>query len=209
VDIEETPPVSERDEQRISDIVPRNTNVQGARATLVHELDEHDPLDMVLEALRNVRCQRAVEAASVCLAALVRAVGCRAAMAHLWDEREKNFVAVYVLAPSAAMLLNARHDASDPLFAEAFGKRKPRVVNYDGSRPVVPRHGMIPGAWSVLVAPVLDGGAKLGVLELIDPLDGSCFDDRAIAAAHYATERLGDLLVDCEKGIGKVVSFED
>ena len=51
-------------------------------------------------------------------------------------------------------------------------------------------------------------GSKLGLLELIDPLDGSCFDDRAIAAAHYATERLGDLLQDAEKGIGKVVCID-
>src|SRR5207244_6408342 len=103
------------------------------RTTLIHPDDIHDPLDVVLESLRSVKCRRAVEAASVCLAALVRAVGCRAAMAHLWDEKEKSFVVVYVLAPSAAMLLNTRHDAKDPLFAEAFGKRKPRVINYDGS----------------------------------------------------------------------------
>jgi hypothetical protein len=207
VDLVEEAPPSER-EDRVSDIVTRSSETQ-ARATLIHPLDEHDPLDMVLEGLKGVKCRRAVEAASVCLAALVQAVGCRAAIAHLWDEKEKSFVVVYALAPSAGVLLNTRHDEKDPLFAEAFAKRKPRVINFSGGRPVLTRHAVLAGAWSVLVAPVLDGGSKLGVLELVDPLDGSCFDDRAIAAAHYAAERLGDLLHEADKGIGRVLCIED
>jgi hypothetical protein len=199
---------------RASDDAPTSrpfgrTSDTHARATLLSPMGEVDPLDAVLESLRGIKCERAVEAASVCLAALARAVGCRAAMVHLWDAREETFVVVYALAPipeAIEVLLNTRHTEMDPLLAQAIVKRSPRVFNYDGSRPIAARHAVIPGAWSVLTAPVIDGGVVLGVLELIDPLDGSCFDDRAIAAAHYVAERLADLLNDAAKEIGKVVT---
>ena len=174
------------------------------RTTLLHPLGEDDPLDMVMEALRGVKCLRAVEAASVCLAVVVRAVGCRAAMVHLWDAQERTFVIAYALGPNAGVLLNARHEATDPLLAESFVRRVPRVVNHE-ARPVLPRHSVIGGAWSVLVAPVMDGGSPLGAFELVDPLDGSCFDDRHIAATRYATERLVALLRGADGRIGKVI----
>jgi hypothetical protein len=175
------------------------------RATLLHPLEDADPLDLVMDALRGVKCLRAVEAASVCLAAIVRAVGCRAAMAHLWDAREGTFVIAYALGPNAEVLLNCRHDATDPLLAESFAKRVPRVVNHE-ARPALPRHSAVGGAWSVLVAPVLDGSAPLGAIELVDPLDGSCFDDRHIAATRYATERLVALLREADLDIGTVIA---
>jgi hypothetical protein len=175
------------------------------RATLLHPLGESDPLDVVMDTLRGVKCLRAVEAASVCLAACVRAVGCRAAIVHVWDTSEKNLVIAYALGPNAGVLLNARHEVTDPLLAEAFARRVPRVVNSE-SRPALPRHGVLGGAWSVLVAPVLDGEATLGAIELLDPLDGSCFDDRHIAATRYATERLVSLLRETEAGIGKLIA---
>jgi hypothetical protein len=175
------------------------------RTTLLHPLDDADPLDLVMDALRGVRCLRAVEAASVCLAAIVRAVGCRAAMAHLWDGREGTFVIAYALGPNAEVLLNCRHEATDPLLAESFANRVPRVINHE-ARPALPRHSAIGGAWSVLVAPVLDGSAPLGAVELVDPLDGSCFDDRHIAATRYATERLVALLREADSDIGTVLA---
>jgi hypothetical protein len=177
------------------------------RATLVHPLGEIDPLDVVMDMLRGIRCKRAVEAASVCLAACAKAVGCRAAIVHLWDKETKDFVIVYALGKSAGMLLNSRHIAEDPLLDEAFDKRVPRVVNYEGARAPLPRHAVVGGAWSVLVAPVTtETGMALGAIELVDPLDGSCFDDRHIAATRYTTQRLAELLKDVESRIGKLIA---
>jgi hypothetical protein len=175
------------------------------RATLPPPLEDADPLDVVMDALRGLKCLRAVEAASVCLAAVVRAVGCRAAVAHLWDANEGTFVIAYALGPNAEVLLNCRHEATDPLLAESFANRVPRVINHE-ARPPLPRHSAIGGAWSVLVAPVLDGSAPLGAIELVDPLDGSCFDDRHIAATRYATERLVALLHDADSSIGTLIA---
>jgi hypothetical protein len=163
-------------------------------------------LDVVMNAVRGISCERAVEAASVCLAACVQAVGCRAAIAHLWDAREENFVIVYALGNGGTMLLNARHGSDDPLLAEAFAKKVPRVVNFEGARAPLVRHGIVGGAWSVLVAPVMEQAASLGAIELIDPLDGSCFDDRHVAAARYATQKLAELLRDVDATIGKLIA---
>ncbi len=177
------------------------------RATLVHPLGEDDPLDVVMDLLRGLRCKRAVEAASVCLAACTKAVGCRAAIVHLWDQEAREFVVVYALGKNAAMLLNARHPAEDPLLDEAFAKRVPRVVNYEGARAPLARHAVVGGAWSVLVAPVTtETGLALGAIELVDPLDGSCFDDRHVAATRYTTQRLAELLKDAEARIGKLIA---
>ncbi len=195
VDLEEVPATSNAQDTR---------SESHQRATLVHPLGEDDPLDLVMEALRGVRCLRAVEAASVCLAVVVRAVGCRGAIAHLWDPREQSFIIAYALGPNAPVLLNAHHDASDPLLAEAFAKRTPRASR-PRSPPAAPRHSVLGGAWSVLVAPVADGNVPLGAIELVDPLDGSCFDDRHIAATRYVTERLVGLLRDADSSIGRLI----
>jgi len=178
--------------------------------TLVHP-PEDDPLDLVVAALRGVSCLRAVEAASVCLAAGVRAIGCRAAIAHLWDAREESFVIAYALGPNAGVLLNARHGREDPILAQSFRNRVPRVINHSHNnhgqtaRPTLARHSALGGAWSVLVAPVIDGERPLGAIELVDPLDGSCFDDRHIAAASYTTDRLVALLRGVDTTIGTLL----
>jgi hypothetical protein len=180
-------------------------NDSNQRATLPPPLEDEDPLDVVMEALRGVRCLRAVEAASVCLAVTVRAVGCRAAIAHLWNERRNSFVVAYALGPNAHLLLNTRHGVTDALLYEGVLGRVPRVVNSE-QRPPLPRHAVLGGAWSVLVAPVMDGDAIFGAIELLDPLDGSCFDDRHIAATRYATARLVALLLEAGGSIGKLVA---
>ena len=171
--------------------------------TVVNPHGEEDPLVLVMTALRGVTCLRAVEAASVCLAVSVRAVGCRAAMAHLWDPREQAFVIAYALGPNAGILLNSHHDADDEVLAEGF-ERVPRVINHE-ARPPLPRHSAVGGAWSVLVAPAMVGSVPLGAIELVDPLDGSCLNDRHVAAVRYAAERLVTFLSEADSGIGKVI----
>jgi hypothetical protein len=188
-----------------SDAAPQESDSH-QRTTLLHPMGEDDPLDIVMDALRGISCERAVEAASVCLAACVLAVGCRAAIAHLWDAREETFVIVYALGKSGSLLLNARHTSDDPLLAEGFEKRVPRVLNFEGARANLARHAIVGGAWSVLVAPVVGDSAPLAALELIDPLDGSCFDDRHVAATRYATQRLFELLRDAIPTIGKLIA---
>jgi hypothetical protein len=173
--------------------------------TMVNPQGDDDPLVVVMAGLRGLTCRRAVEAASVCLAVTVRAVGCRAAMAHLWDANEKSFVITYALGPNAAILLNAHHGSDDPVLAESFQKRAPRVINHE-ARPPLPRHSAVGGAWSVLVAPAMDGAKLLGAFELIDPLDGSCFDDRHVAATRYAAERLVSFLREADSRIGKLIA---
>jgi hypothetical protein len=93
----------------------------------------------------------------------------------------------------------------DALLAVGFERGVPRVVNYEGARAALPRHAVLGGAWSVLVAPAMDDDEALAAIELIDPLDGSCFDDRHVAAARYATSRLVELLHDAISSIGKLL----
>jgi hypothetical protein len=84
-------------------------------------------------------------------------------------------------------------------------KGSPRIDNYSKTRPSPSRYAFFGGAWSALVAPVMEGEQILGAIELVDPLDGSCFDERAVAAACYVTKRLAELLVPFDGTIGQVI----
>ena len=179
------------------------------RKTLLTPADEYEPIDIVIDALHNASCESAIEAASFCLAWCARALRSRAALVHLYDAEADEFVVVYALGEKAGHLLLTRHPALDDALAAAVMKGAPRVENYGDTRPFPTRYGFFGGAWSALVAPVMEGERILGAIELVDPLDGSCFDERAIAAACYVTQRLAAFLVTFGGTIGKVIAPPD
>jgi hypothetical protein len=166
----------------------------------------------VIDALRGARCESAIEASSLCLAWCARAVRARAGLVHLYDASTDEFVVVYALGERAGHLLLTRHAARGDALAAAIVKGSPRVDDYvdnnEGRTPPA-RYAFFGGVWSALVAPVMDGARVLGAVELVDPLDGSCFDERAIAATCYASKRLAELLVTFDGTIGAVIRPPD
>jgi hypothetical protein len=203
-----------RSEPRVSlhsvDLEVLEATPPAERKTLLTPHPEDDPIDIVIEALRNASCESAIEAASLCLAWCARAVRCRAALVHLYDPRSHEFVVVYALGERAGYLLLTRHAAMDDALAAAVVKGSPRVDNYGGGKRRAPqRYAFFGGAWSALVAPVMDGERILGAIELVDPLDGSCFDENAIAASCYVTKRLAELLAPFGGKIGAVIRPPD
>jgi len=198
-----------RSEPRLSlhsiDLEADDEKPRDSQATLSAETEELDPIDVVIDALRTVTCETAVEAASLCLAWCARALRARAALVYLYDAEARELVVVYALGERAGHILLTRHKATEATLAKALHKRSPRVENYGDERRPPARYAFIGGAWSALVAPVLDGTRILGAIELVDPLDGSCFDEGAIAAACYTTKRLAELLAAFDGTIGAVI----
>lgn len=179
------------------------------RATVVKApADEEDPLDVVINALRSLSCSSAIEAASVCLAACARAIPSRAALVHLYDAASRDLVLVYGRGVGAASLLRTRSPLDDEAIGEAIVKRVPCVTNYAATSQQLPhaRHAYFGSVWSVIVAPVVENDRLFGAIELVDPLDGSCFDAAAVAAVRYASARLAELLHGFDGRIGNVIA---
>jgi hypothetical protein len=159
-----------------------------------------DAAELLFEAMHDLTLlDSALDGARFSLEAALRAVPCLAALVHLRDPASLELVVVHTLGPRADGLLRMRTPQADPLVARASRAGRPVVVTYGG----------IPGAedgpctrhaffdpWSAAVVPVSHGGQLLGLIEMIDPLDGAPFADAAQDALAYVAERLARFLVD-------------
>jgi len=134
-----------------------------------------------------------------CLQVALAAVPCLAGLVHLRDPKTLELVVVHAQGPRADGLLNTRTPQSDALVSRAARAGKPTVATYgaepDAEQTKSPRHAFF-DPWSVVVVPVMHGGQLLGLLEMIDPIDGNPHDENAQAALGYVATRLGRFLVD-------------
>ncbi len=166
-----------------------------------------DPTDLLFDAMYDLGLfETAVEGASYCLASILRALPSRAGMIHLFDTDTREFVTVYAQGPGSDELLMNRHSDEDWLIAAAVCKHKPLTMGYGdavGGRPL-DRHAKFGPIKSVLVAPVFSWGRCLGVIELVDPADGSSFDVRSENAVAYAADRYGEFLGERGVHVGTV-----
>jgi hypothetical protein len=166
-----------------------------------------DPTDVLFDAMYDLGLfETAVEGASYCLASILRALPSRAGMIHLFDTETREFVTVYAQGPGSDELLMNRHSDEDWLISAAICKHKPLIMSYGdevGGRPL-DRHAKFGAIKSVLVAPVFSWGRCLGVIELVDPTDGSQFDDRRENAIAYAADRYGEFLGERGVHVGTV-----
>jgi hypothetical protein len=148
----------------------------------------------------------AVEGASYCLATVLRLLPSLGGMVHLSDPDTRELVVVYAQGPRSERLLLSRVPDTDRLVAAAARKGAPLVVEYNESTPAAPRHAHFGDPWSALVAPVVIGGRCLAVIELVDPLDGSPFDDVSQGALAYVAERYAEYLRERDIVLKNVVA---
>jgi len=143
--------------------------------------------------------ESASSGAGFCLRVSLAAVPCLAALVHLRDPKTLELVVVHAQGPRADGLLKTRTPQTDPLVARAARAAKPVVATYgaepEAEKVTCPRHAHF-DPWSVVVVPVIHGGQLLGLIEMIDPIDGNPFHEQAQAALDYIGGRLGRFLVD-------------
>jgi hypothetical protein len=171
-------------------------------------LSIQDPTDVLFDAMYDLDLfETAIEGASYSLASILRALPSRAGMIHLFDTETREFVTVYAQGPGSDELLMSRHSEDDDwLISAAICKHKPLIMSYGGEvdgRPL-DRHAKFGAIKSVLVAPVFSWGRCLGIIELVDPTDGSRFDVRAENAIAYAADRYGEFLGERGVHVGTV-----
>jgi len=166
-----------------------------------------DDLFATMHALPH--CETTAEAASFCLTAVLRALPSRIGLVQIYDPEVQQFVVVYAQGEGSEDLLMMRTEEADPLITAAMAQGAPRSFHYeeDGSSEQRPanRHAFFGPVRSVLVTPVSDKGRYLGVIELLDPADGSYFDARAENTLSYVAGRFGEFLVRRGTAIGNIV----
>ncbi|MEO6418830.1 MAG: GAF domain-containing protein [Polyangiaceae bacterium] len=171
-------------------------------------LSSADIIDLLFDAMHNLHFfETAVEGASYCLSVVLGAIPSRGGMVSLYDVDSREFVVAYAQGRHTERLLLTRAPESDPLIAHANHKMRPCVHAYGEDSATAPdRFAFFGEMRSVLVAPVLDGGRFLAVIELVDPTDGSSFSEREVNALTYVTDHLTEYLAERGSAVGKVVA---
>ena len=167
-----------------------------------------DILDLLFDAMHELHFfETSVEGASYCLSVVLGAIPSRGGMVSLYDVDAREFVVAYAQGPHAERLLLTRAPESDSLISHANYKLRPSVHAYGEDSAAAPdRFAFFGEMRSVLVAPVLDGGRFLAVIELVDPLDGSSFGEREVNALAYVTDHLTEYLAARGSAVGKIVA---
>lgn len=171
-------------------------------------LSSADIIDLLFDAMHNLHFfETSVEGASYCLSVVLGAIPSRAGLVSLYDVDSREFVVAYAQGPHSERLLLTRAPESDPLISHATRQQRPCVHAYGEDSASAPdRFAFFGEMRSVLVAPVLDGGRFLAVIELIDPVDGSSFSEREVNALTYVTDHLTEYLAERGSAVGKIVA---
>jgi hypothetical protein len=164
-----------------------------------------DPAEKLFEAMHELTLlESGPEGASFCLRTALAVVPCLAGLVHLRDPKTLELDVVHAQGPHADGLLHTHTPQTDPLVARAARAGKPTVATYgaepDAEKTSCPRHAFF-DPWSVVIVPVTHGGQLLGLLEMIDPIDGNPSDEQAQAALAYIAERLGGFLAERAEGV--------
>jgi GAF domain-containing protein len=148
----------------------------------------------------------ALEGGDFCLSLALEALPSKAGLIHLYDIDRREFVIACTNGRSAASLLLKRHPEAEPLLSRAMRKRRAIVLpdaTTDGDT-AAERFGALGGASSLIVAPVMQSGRFLGVVELINPSDKVPFNEDEGAAVQYIAEQYAEFLSQ----VGVVVDAE-
>jgi GAF domain-containing protein len=160
-------------------------------------LRSEDLIADLFEAMHDLHFVRdALEGGEFCLSLAMEKVPARVGIVHLFDIDHREFVVTSTRGAGAGKLLARRHPESDAVLIGAMRKRRALVFAEASTSdaPSIARYADIGGVFSLIVAPVMQAGRFLGVIELADPLDGRPFTDFEGTAIFYIAEQFAELL---------------
>ena len=167
--------------------------------------------DAALAALHDLPFfQTPVEAAGFAVVTALRALPSLAGVALLRDGQKGGYVVVYAQGPRAHVVVRSQVAEDDALIGMVVLRGGPLSIEYGADRPPPERHAAFGDPWAALVAPILIDDRCVGVLELVDPLDGravgqSARHTMATIAQHLAAFLGGrDLVVGAAFAPGQV-----
>lgn len=138
----------------------------------------------------------ALEGGHFCLAVALEKLPSRAAYVHLYDIDKREFVIVCASGQGTEAGLLLRTGESDALLAAAMRKRRAVVIN-DEAEDVgmgAPRFATFGGAKRAIITPVMLAGRFLGVIELVNPVDGAPYTELEGNALTYMAEQYAEFV---------------
>ncbi|HEY2515308.1 MAG TPA: GAF domain-containing protein, partial [Polyangiaceae bacterium] len=152
----------------------------------------------LFEAMHELQFARdVIEGGDYVLALALEMIPSRAGIVHLYDIDRREYVVACTSGQGVEALLNRRHSEGEPLLAAAMRKRRAIVAsdaNADENVRTAERFGVVGGATSAIVSPVMQGGRFIGVIEVVNPLDGTPFTEDEGNAIDYISEQFGEFV---------------
>jgi len=194
VDLEVLAHVDAQPRSTIPPPLPERAREYRQRATTPRR-SHPEMADTVFSALRDLAFfETPVEAASFGVVTALRALPSLAAVALLRDEEHGGYVVVYARGPRSHVVVRSRVPEDDPIVGLALVRGGPVSVEYGSDTPPPERHASFGEPWTALVAPIQIEDRCVGVLELIDPLDGRTQGESARHALSTITQHLAMFL---------------
>jgi len=174
-----------------------------------------EAVDPILAALGDLSFfETAVEGASFGVVTAMRALPSLAGLALLRDEDSGGFLVVYARGPRAHAVVRSRVTEDDPLVGLAMVRGGPVALEYGSDCPPPSRHAGFGDPWTAMVAPIQLDDRCIGLLELVDPLQGRTPDESArqtlaAIASHLSTFLRGRPLTVASAFAPEQVGLED
>ncbi len=174
-------------------VVPQSVPPQFARRPAEDLLTD---LFVVMHEMNFLPSQ--LEASDFCLRNAVQGIPVRIAMCQFFDMNRREFVVVRAYTPQADAPLLFRTSEKDPVLREVMMRRRPVLYNRAATDPRLQE-----GRWAyvgepvvnALLAPLMQGGRFLGVIELANTVDGQPFSESEAEAIHYIATQFSEYLV--------------
>jgi hypothetical protein len=153
--------------------------------------------DAVFSALRDlVFFETPIEAAAFGVVTAMQVLPCLAGTVLLRQDDGDGYVAVYARGPHAYKVVRSRVAEDDPIVGLALVRGGSVSIEYGSDTPPPARHAVFGDPWSALVAPIQLEERCVGVLELIDPLDGRSLGESGRHALATIAQHLALFLRD-------------
>lgn len=159
-------------------------------------LSGDDLLGDLFEAMHDVHFQPGVlEGAHFVLWLAVEKMPCKVAVCHLFDINRREFVITHVLGECRKEMLLKRAPERESLINQVMRRRRALVLSGSDMLLDGERWGLLgQPVRSAVVAPVVLGGRFLGLLELVNPVDGAPFLESDGYALAYIGEQFAEFL---------------
>ena len=152
-----------------------------AKAAIAPRMSQPEMAAAVLASLRDLTFfERPIEAMAFGVVTAMQLLPSLGGLAMLRDETGA-YAVVYARGPHAYEVVRARIPEDDPIVGLSLVRGGPVSVEYGSDTPPTPRHAVFGDPWSAIVTPILQGDRCVGVLELVDPLEGPLGDSARLA----------------------------
>jgi hypothetical protein len=154
---------------------------------------KRDPIATLLEDIGDLELfGSAWQAAGICAAALVKALGAEAVLVHAVDAQAAELRIIGVHGAKTRNLLGECATVEDDFVGSTVASNgRPMTMRFDGELPRVapPRLGLVEAKRSLVAVPVMASSGCVAVIEVVDA-DESLASKVAVACGHVAERML-------------------